>query len=118
MYSFLKLVYLVSICTIYNQYYYNVNNCYTVIFIKGIGVDLLQLKKEIADTQLIDQHKNFEVTGFCGDRLYLSGLSKLLMKYGIIYREADFHNAACDAYYTMKVFLCQMGHGNAIINSL
>lgn len=87
-------------------------------YLKNIGVDLAEFKKEIMDTQQVQQHKEFEAAGSVGDRVYLRSLGKLLENCSVHYNEADLHNAACDAYYTMKVFLRQMGQSAAVVNSL
>lgn len=85
-------------------------------YLKSIGLDLAEFRKEIMDTQLIEQHKEFQCSA--GERLFLRNLGKMLQSYNVRHEEKDLHNAGCDAYFTMKVFLRQMGHGIGVVNSL
>ena len=78
-------------------------------------MDLSEFQKEIADTQLIELHKADQLHE---DKIYLSGLKRLLEKYDLKFREEHLHNAGCDAYYTMKVFLRQMDCDLSTVNSL
>lgn len=87
-------------------------------YLEKIGLHLSQLQKEIMDTQLIEQHKEFQRIPLNDDRLYLRSLTKLLQSYDVNFKEKDLHNAGCDAYYTMKVFLRQMGHNDTVVNAL
>ena len=87
-------------------------------YLKKVGLDLSELKKEIMDTQQIEQHKEFAASRYESDRLYLRNLGRLLQNYAVSHEEKDLHNAGCDAYYTMKAFLRQMGHEASVVNSL
>ena len=48
----------------------------------------------------------------------MRGLSNLLKEYNVNYREKDLHNAGCDAFYTMMVFLRQMGYIVEEVNAI
>lgn len=84
-------------------------------YLKKVGFDLSELK--IMDTQQIE-HKEFAASRYESDRLYLRNLGRLLQNYTVSYEEKDLHNAGCDAYYTMKAFLRQMGYDASVVNSL
>ena len=84
-------------------------------YLKSIGVDLKVLGKEMLDTQIVEAYKeSLKVR----DKYYMRGLSHLLKEYQLNYQESDLHNAGCDAFYTMMVFLRQMDYSAQQVNDL
>ena len=87
-------------------------------YLRDIGVDLSVLGKPMFDTQILETYKDSLKER---NKYFMRGLSYLLREYDLNYEESDLHNAGCDAFYTMMVFLRQMdylaGEVNAIIAS-
>ena len=82
-------------------------------------MDLSALGMEIFDTQVIQTYNESLKER---EKYFMRGLSYLLKEYNVNYQEKDLHNGGCDAFYTMMVFLRQMGYSveevNAIVASL
>ena len=89
-------------------------------YLRKIGVDIAELGKEIMDTQLVEMQLEMTRPGYrsANDRLFFRGLTRLLENYNVSFTQQDLHNAGCDAYYTMKVFLRQMGCSGSVVNAL
>ena len=84
-------------------------------YLKKIGVDLSVLGMEIFDTQVIQTYKESLKER---EKYFMRGLAHLLKEYNINYQERDLHNAGCDAFYTMMVFLRQMGYSAEKVNAI
>ena len=89
-------------------------------YLRNIGVDISKSRKEIMDTQQVELHLEASRPGQRppNDRLYLRGLTRLLENYEVAFDPEALHNAGSDAYYTMKVFLRQMGCSKTVVNGL
>ena len=89
-------------------------------YLRNIGVDISELGKKIMDTQQVEMHLETTRLGHrpSSDRLFIRGLIHLLKSYSVQFEEKDLHNAGCDAYYTMKLFLRQMGCSGSVVNAL
>lgn len=84
-------------------------------YLQSIGLDLTKLQKEMFDTQIIRTHEESKAINDC---YFTRGLCYLLKEYNVSYKEEDLHNAGCDAYYTMMIFLRQMGYSASTVNRL
>ena len=84
-------------------------------YLKKIGVDLSVLGMDMFDTQVIQTYKESLKES---EKYFMRGLSNLLKEYNVNYREKDLHNAGCDAFYTMMVFLRQMGYIVEEVNAI
>ena len=84
-------------------------------YLKKIGVDLSVLDKEMIDTQVIQTYKESLKER---EKYFMRGLSYMLKEYNVNYQEKDLHNAGCDAFYTMMVFLRQMGYSAEKVNAI
>ena len=69
-------------------------------------MDLGQLGKQMFDTQVVQIYKESLKES---EKYFMRGLSHLLKEYQVSYQESHVHNRGCDAFYTMMVFLRQMG---------
>ena len=79
------------------------------------GVDLSVPGKQMFDTQVLEIYKESLKEK---DKYSMRGLSYLLRKHNINFQESDLHNAGCDAFYTMMVFLRQMGYSAREVNAI
>ena len=84
-------------------------------YLKKLGVDLGVLDKPMFDTQILETCKEGLKEG---DKYFLRSLLNLLKEYKLNYQESDLHNAGCDAFYTMMVFLRQMGYTVSAVNDI
>ena len=84
-------------------------------YLRNIGVDLSVLGKDMFDTQLVQTYnESLKESG----KYFMRGLPYLLREYGLNYQDGDLHNAGCDAFYTMMVFLRQMGYSAEEVNTI
>ena len=84
-------------------------------YLRDMGVDLSVLGKEIFDTQVLDVYKE---SLKLSEKYFMRSLSHLLREYKVNYQERDLHNAGCDAFYTMMVFLRLMGYSAEQVNAV
>lgn len=84
-------------------------------YLKNIGVDHIALGKEMFDTQVINIYKESLKDR---DNFRTRGLIQLMKENKIEYREEDLHNAGCDAFYTMMLFLRQMNFTEEQVNAI
>ena len=84
-------------------------------YLRKIGVDLSVLGKEMFDTQLLQAYRESLKES---EKYFMRGLSYLLKEYNVNYLESHLHNAGCDAFYTMMVFLRQMGYSAEKVNAI
>ena len=84
-------------------------------YLRNIGVDLSELRKEMFDTQVLETYKESLKES---DKYFMRGLNHLLREYKVNYQESHLHNAGCDAFYTMMVFLRQMGYSAEEVNTI
>ncbi|XP_046859979.1 uncharacterized protein LOC124453250 [Xenia sp. Carnegie-2017] len=84
-------------------------------YLKNIGVDHIALGKEMFDTQVINIYKESLKDR---DNFRTRGLNQLMKENKIEYREEDLHNAGCDAFYTMMLFLRQMNFTEEQVNAI
>ena len=84
-------------------------------YLRDIGVDLSELGKEMFDTQTVQIYKESLKES---EKYFMRGLSYLLREYELNYEDKDLHNAGCDAFYTMMVFLRQMGYSTEFVNAI
>ena len=82
-------------------------------YLRDIGVNLSALGKPMFDTQILETYKDSLKER---DKYFMRGLGYLLKEYNINFQESDLHNAGCDAFYTMMVFLRQMGYSASKVN--
>ena len=78
-------------------------------------MDLSALGMEIFDTQVIQTYKESLKES---EKYFMRGLSNLLKEYNVNYQEKDLHNGGCDAFYSMMVFLRQMGYSVEEVNAI
>ena len=84
-------------------------------YLRDMGVNLSVLGKEIFDTQALDIYKeSLKQSG----KYFMRSLSHVLREYNVNYEEKDLHNAGCDAFYTMMVFLRLMGYTAGQVNAI
>ena len=84
-------------------------------YLRKIGVDLSVLGKEMFDTQVLQAYRESLRER---EKYFMRGLSHLLKEYSINYQESQLHNAGCDAFYTMMVFLRQMDYTAKEVNAI
>ncbi|XP_028402923.1 uncharacterized protein YDR514C-like [Dendronephthya gigantea] len=84
-------------------------------YLKDIGVDLSVLGKAMFDTQVVETYKESLKES---NKYFMRGLSNLLRTYNLDYEDSHLHNAGCDAFYTMMVFLRQMGYDASTVNAI
>ncbi len=84
-------------------------------YLRNIGVDLRELGKEMFDTQIIETYKESLKES---EKYFMRGLSHLLREYQLNYEDGHLHNAGCDAFYTMMVFLRQMDYSAEEVNAI
>jgi hypothetical protein len=84
-------------------------------YLRNIGVDLSELGKEMFDTQVLQTYKESLKES---ENYFMRSLSHLLKEYNINYQESDLHNAGCDAFYTMMVFLRQREYSAEEVNTI
>ena len=84
-------------------------------YLRKVGVDLSVLNKDMFDTQVIQTYKDSLKES---EKYFMRGLSYLLKEYKVNYHESDLHNGGCDAFYTMMVFLRQMGYSAQEVNAI
>ena len=84
-------------------------------YLRKIGVDLSVLGKEMFDTQVLQAYRESLTER---EKYFMRGPSYLLKEYNINYHESHLHNAGCDAFYTMMVFLRQMDYSVDEVNAI
>jgi hypothetical protein len=84
-------------------------------YLQNIGVDLRKLCKPMFDTQIVQTYKESQKES---EKYFMRGLLHLLKEYQVNYQESHLHNAGCDAFYTMMVFLRQMGYSTDKVNGI
>jgi hypothetical protein len=84
-------------------------------YLRNIGVDLSELGKDMFDTQVLQTYKE-SITE--SGKYFKRGLSHLLREYKVNYEDSDLHNGGCDAFYTMMVFLREMGYSAEEVNTI
>ena len=84
-------------------------------YLRKIGVDLSVLGMEIFDTQVIQTYNESLKES---EKYSMRSLWHLLKEYKVNYQENDLHNGGCDAFYTMMVFLRQMGYSAQEVNEI
>jgi hypothetical protein len=67
------------------------------------------------DTQVLETYKESLEES---EKYFMRGLPYLLKGYAVNYQESHLHNAGCDAFYTMMVFLRQRGYSLKLVNDI
>jgi phosphoglycerol transferase MdoB-like AlkP superfamily enzyme len=70
------------------------------------------------DTHVLETYLENNLPEFSESTKYMRCLPYLLRKYKLNYEENHLHNAGCDAFYNMMVFLRQMGYSAEKVNDL